>query len=116
MRLESKSLSFWVLLVICGMLLLSVPSEAAQRGKVSGRQQVQRVEAQRHQDLHRPDVINSVWNTIKFRFGSWFGITTPSLPTTPQSGNNNPVKDSTDRSFWEHMYDVLYDNGGTEIV
>ena len=104
------------LLLFCGVIALSVPSQAAQRGKAAN-QTVQRVTTQQHQQQpqHSTNAVRMLWNAVKFQFGSWFGISTPTEPTIPRDDSGGPVKDSTDPRPRPWMGAILYDNGGEGI-
>ena len=112
MRHRLRQVALPALLVLCGVLALSVPSQAAQRGRAVQRQ-AQRVEVTSQQRAQQADVIHTAWNAIKFQLGSWFGIPVTPVQTPPIVHSTDPQYDGTDPNAMGHVNDVYYDNGGT---
>jgi len=98
-----------LLVVICGVLLLAAPTQAAQNGKVD----LAQVQAASHQVERQADVIHTVWNAIKFQIGSWFGISAPPVQIPSDDHSSGPQYDGTDPKTRSNFNEaVYYDNCG----
>jgi len=117
MRHRLRQVALPALLVLCGVLALSVPSQAAQQGRAVQRSATggQQVEVTSHQQTNQADVIHTVWNAIKFQIGSWFGISAPPVEIPSDDHSNGPQYDGTDPKTRLHFDEaVYYDHGGDE--
>ena len=115
MRLRLRQVALPALLILCGVLTLSVPSQAAKRGRAVQRSATggQQVEATSQQPVRQADVVHTVWNAIKFQIGSWFGISAPPVENPSDDHSNGPQYDGTDPKTRLHYNDaVYYDHGG----
>lgn len=103
------------LLMVCGVLILSVPVEAAQKGTAVDRS-VQRVESTQRGLEEKGSFLVTVWTVVKVQFASWFGISEPGTSETSAAppDSSDPVKSSTDPNKTPPWLEaILYDNGGT---
>jgi hypothetical protein len=98
------------LLLFCGVIALSVPL-AASTGEGAESDGAQQVALPGDQVGEASDIVGMIWTAVRVQFGSWFGITTPSVPTTPQAEPGDPVKSQTDPRK-NPALDVYLDTGG----